>query len=514
MTEEELKKLKKDICLSLSCDRHKLLTTFPFIGNLVLRMDLIPVRDFRCRTACTDGTKIYFDMDFYLSLKDHERVFILAHEVSHCMLLHLSRRQTRDPDLFNIATDMEVNYMLHSQPASCRIEPPSQVLFPPKKLEGKNAECIYDWLLKNMKKNANKNGKQQNSGQSGSSGSSGGSSNGKSSSKSQQYDESESYDDQEDSYDQRDTNMSKTPGHKTGKLEGQFDQHKYSGSDDESSENDQDNGNSDSSGQSSDDGDGNQSGNSSEKSGKGGKFGVKDRWGDVGIDPDFKPKVSKDFAEKMREAVITEVQRAERTQGTVPSGIDGLLNEIKKPEIKWQEVLAQFVTMCFNGKRRWLPPSRRHVYNEVYLQSRRSERVNVTVAIDTSGSCVGDLPKFFGELISLMNTFGGYDIHLIQCDAAVDKYDHYDDMGNPFPMDADKQIEWSGGGGTSFKPPFKFVREHNIQTDCFIYLTDSFGDAPEYPPPYPVLWILTADGNEDFCSWGKKIKFKNRSFSN
>ena len=496
MTEEELKKLKKDICFSLSRDRHKLLTTFPFIGNLLLRMDLIPVRDFRCRTACTDGTKIYFDMDFYMSLKDHERVFVLAHEISHCMLLHLSRRQTRDPDLFNIATDMEVNYMLSSQPPLCRISPPPHVLMPPKRMAGKNAEAIYDWLLKTAKKNG-KNGSQsqQSSGKFGAKG--------QSRCSSQQIGSSEPFDDQDDGGSSNDTNMSKTPGHQSGKLEGQFDKHKYSG--DDSNDN--------SSNESAE----NESSDSSEQGGncKGGfKSGVKDRWGDVGIDPDFTPKVSKDFAEKMREAVITEVQRAERTQGTIPSGIDGLLNEIKKPEIKWQEVLAQFVTMCFNGKRRWLPPSRRHIYNEVYLQSRRSERVNVTVAIDTSGSCIGDLPKFFGELISLMNTFGGYDIHLIQCDAAVDKYDHYDDMGHPFPMDADQKIEWSGGGGTSFKPPFRFVREHGIQTDCFIYLTDSFGDAPKYPPPYPVLWILTADGNENFCSWGKKIKFKNRSFSN
>ena len=510
MTEEELKKLKKDICLSLSRDRHKLLTTFPFIGNLLLRMDLIPVRDFRCRTACTDGTKIYFDMDFYLSLKDHERVFVLAHEISHCMLLHLSRRQTRDPDLFNIATDMEVNYMLDSQPSSCRISPPPHVLMPPKRMAGKNAEAIYDWLLKTANKNG-KNGKngsqsQQSSGKS--------SSRGKSGRGSQQIDSSEPFDGQDDNESSNDTNMSKTPGHQSGKLEGQFDKHKYSGDDQNADADDGSNGDGNESGDGSSENGQNDSSSKNGK-GKGGfKTGVKDRWGDVGIDPDFTPKVSKDFAEKMREAVITEAQRAERTQGTIPAGIDGLLNEIKNQDIKWQEDLAQIETMCFNGKRRWLPPSRRHVYNEVYLQSRRSERVNVTVAIDTSGSCVGDLPKFFGELISLMNTFGGYDIHLIQCDAAVDKYDHYDDMGHPFPMDADQKIEWSGGGGTSFKPPFKYVREHGIQTDCFIYLTDSFGDAPEYPPPYPVLWILTADGNENFCSWGKKIKFKNRSFSN
>ena len=87
----------------------------------------------------------------------------------------------------------------------------------------------------------------------------------------------------------------------------------------------------------------------------------------------------------------------------------------------------------------------------------------------------------------------------------------YDD-NNPFDIEDGSKIEWAGGGGTSFCPVFKFMKKEGIQVDCLIYITDGFGDAPEEPPPYPVLWILTKDGCEDFCDWGRKIKFKNSSY--
>ena len=466
LSPEKLKELKKERLESLCMDRYNLLMAFPFVGNIMMRMELVPTRDVTIRTAATNGSKIYFDMDFYDRLTHNERTFVLAHEVFHCVLLHLVRQNARDHDLWNMAIDMEVNYMLKNQRdvvssgGDC-FTPPKFVLLPPKELEGKAAEVIFEWLLKQKKKNNLQQALQQCAGMNGD-----GSGRNKGSSSSSSSGSS---------------NGQMQNGNKSGKLEGQFDNHTFEGSD----------------GQAED----------------GKSNWPTDKWGEVGFDDDVDRTIDPDFAEKMRETILSEVQRAQRTQGKIPAGIDGILEKIMKPEIKWQEVLAQFVTSCYNGKRRWLPPARRHVYNGIYLQSRRSERIKVTVAIDTSGSCLGDLPKFFGELISLLTSFGEYELNLICCDAAVDSFEKYS-SDNPFPVEDASKIEWSGGGGTSFRPPFEYVKDNSIEQDCFIYFTDSYGDAPEDPPPYPVLWILTKDGNENFCDWGKKIKFKNDSYDN
>ena len=508
MKPEELKTLKENVKKSLDIDRHTLVMKFPFIGGISLKMNLIPVRDAMCPTACTDGKNIYFDCAFYTDLSPKERVFVLAHEIWHCVMLHLARRQTRDPMIFNLATDMEVNQLLKLNSKDGILEPPKDVLMPPSGMEKKSAEELYDWLLKQIKKSggmsmsgSGNSNQQNNQNTSASSGSSSGKSQQQKSSKS--YDPNQSYDDQSDDGNGSSGGLSKQikdalsgkSGKDTGKLEGQFDKHKYK--DDPAEGNQNGNGDND---EGSSDGEG--------KSGKGGST-RKDKYGEVGRDEDFQPQVADDFAEEMRETVIAQAQQCQRQQGTLPAGIEELLKKLDKPEFDWKEILARFVTTCYNGSRRWLPPNRRHVYNETYFQSRRTERLKVAVAIDTSGSCIGDLPKFFGELKGLLDSFGGYDLDLMQCDARVDSYEHYDENN---PLELDKEVKWSGGGGTSFKPPFKYIEENGLTPDCFLYFTDLYGDFPDEVPNYPVLWVVTSDSDE-VPPFGQHMKFKEHSSS-
>lgn len=458
LSPEKLKEIKHEVAERLALNRHTLICYFAFIGNISTRFKLVPVRDIRCRTACTDGKSIYFDCDFYLSLSNQEQVFVLAHEIWHNVMLHLTRVQTRDHELFNIATDMEVNHILNLNSDSNFLIPPSHALFPPKELEGKCAEEIYDWLLKKQKKHTKDGNFPMN-----------GSFNG-----------NNTDNDNNDNDNDNDSNDGKSQK-SNEKLSGQFDKHVYLG-DEAENEDIFDN-----------------------------ITLPTDQWGEIGFDDDFKPQVSSDYSEKMREIVITAAQQTERQQGHLPVGIDHLLTTLKKPEINWRDELCNFVTSCYGGERQWLPPNRRYVYNDTYFQSRRSQQLNVAVCIDTSGSCIADLPKFFGELKGLVETFGQYTIHLIQCDASVSKYDIYDDC-NPLELDIETDICWAGGGGTSFVPPFEYIENNDIDVDCIIYLTDGYGDAPKHPPKVDTLWIIVKDGCMDFCDWGKKIQFKESSF--
>lgn len=233
----------------------------------------------------------------------------------------------------------------------------------------------------------------------------------------------------------------------------------------------------------------------------------KDKYGERGEDPDFRPNSNPSNCDEIRDAVISEAQKIEKNQGSIPGALKSIIDQYRTKEIKWQEELAKFTTTTLGDHRRWLPPQRRHVYNEMYFQSRRSETIDIVVAIDTSGSCTDALPKFFTELISLIETFGDYKLMVIQCDSEVSKVDEYDSASGQ-RFDPDAFMEMSGGGGTSFEPPFEYLKEQGITPNCFIYFTDGYGNAPQIAPNYPVLWILTSDCNENFCSWGRKIKFK------
>ena len=148
LSDEETRILKKKASDILSVCRRDILHDYPFIGSIALRMDMVPVRDVRVRTACTDGNSVYFDIAFLSSLSREEQTFVLAHEVWHAVLMHMVRRQTRDPELFNIATDKEVNNMLTQD----GFKAPAMVLLPSEDEKNLCAEEIYEKLIKNMKK--------------------------------------------------------------------------------------------------------------------------------------------------------------------------------------------------------------------------------------------------------------------------------------------------------------------------------------------------------------------------
>ena len=112
LSEKEFAKLKKQTMAVMCQDRQKLLVRFPFTGGFLMRLEFVPVRDCRLRTAATDGERIFMDIAFCTTLSNDERLFVMAHEVWHCVLMHMLRCQTRDPSTFNVAADMEVNRML------------------------------------------------------------------------------------------------------------------------------------------------------------------------------------------------------------------------------------------------------------------------------------------------------------------------------------------------------------------------------------------------------------------
>lgn len=500
LTEDQLRRLKAEVSASLSRDRHGLLVHQPFVGNVAMRFDLVPVRDRRCRTAATDSKSIYFDIDFYSKLNDQERKFVLAHEIWHSLTLTFARRQSRDPDLFNVASDMEINNILVGDGAeSGGFAPPPDLLYPPPKLRGKSAETIYEWLLKQQQKNNLNNAlsgipKPSRSGSSygdrdsdSDNGDSDSSPSGKSGRKNKPGKSSDGDEKRDDSND----------GKNTGKLSGQFDKHAY---DDEDPSVD-------------DDADGKQNKDGKDSKDKGKGCGPRDQWGEVGYDEDFQPGVPADAAERMREAAIAAAQAYMREHGELPAGVEGLVGKLTKPEINWKEYLSQFVSQCYGGKRQWCPPARRHLYNDMYFQSRRSERIKGVVAIDTSGSCLGDLPKFFGELKGLVDSFGGYELTVIEADAAVDHVEVYNDSDNPLELDSESKIEYHGGGGTDYGPVFRYVEDNELNPDFLIYIGDGYASMSyDKQPKYPTMWLITKDGTFDFCDWGKKIRFKESSW--
>ena len=109
---------------------------------------------------------LYWNKEFVDKLDNDELKFVLAHEVGHVATLTFQRCGVRDLTLWNIATDLCINFMLMEE----GFRPPKNILLPDHRgiytfqsgnqgkkqiqidLNDKNAEQVYDELANNAKK--------------------------------------------------------------------------------------------------------------------------------------------------------------------------------------------------------------------------------------------------------------------------------------------------------------------------------------------------------------------------
>ena len=83
----------------------------PFFAGLVTK--LRTVYTFKVKTQATDGYNLFVNPQFTYNLDMTGKVFVLAHEIMHCVLNHMRRGQKHDPYKSNIAGDYEVNCFIN-----------------------------------------------------------------------------------------------------------------------------------------------------------------------------------------------------------------------------------------------------------------------------------------------------------------------------------------------------------------------------------------------------------------
>jgi predicted metal-dependent peptidase len=436
----------------LEIDRYKLQKDFPFIGNVLMRLPCEVVENGMPPTAATDGHTIMANPMFIAGLTEEERRFVLAHEVMHCVMLHRLREKGRDHQLWNVATDLEIHFILTDEGLTAPFVLPHD-----EDWNGLSAEEIYEKLLEKIDQNKdNAKGKGKGSGSG-----SGNDSDGQNSPSS--------------------SGGSSSKNGKTAKVKAKMD---------------------------------NQGSESKNIKSEGTIAGTdlpssfddifdKQKMEEAGGTEEETELTD----EQIRDDIIEKVRAASKTAGHTPGQVSNLIDSVTKREVPWRELLAQYVTSAHKDSCSWFPPSRRHVWRDMYLPSRHTESLRCVVALDTSGSTSPFLSKFFTELESLLGTFGKYEVTVIQCDYAVQRVDTYNsDTG--IPKDG---WEASGYGGTSFVPVFDYVNDNigDLNPSCLIYLTDGYGDAPQNPPPYPVMWVISPGGRNS-CPYGTVINMKNQ----
>ena len=159
MKQEKTKKVDKErvytsqeknkVIEKLTTARVGLLLKHPFFGNLATRMKLVDASDW-CSTLATDGRTFYYNVGFVDALTPKQAEFGFAHEVLHNVFDHMGRRDSRDPQLSNIAADYAANQILKDERIG---EVPDFIkIFQDDKYRGWSYESIYDDLYEKAEK--------------------------------------------------------------------------------------------------------------------------------------------------------------------------------------------------------------------------------------------------------------------------------------------------------------------------------------------------------------------------
>ena len=125
----------------------------PFYGDILMKMKII--EDYNIPTACTNGRCIRYNPDFFRTLDEGQRNFVLLHEVYHILYLHWKRRGDRNPRMWNIACDWMVNWELMCLkirlPKFIKFEMPDEGCFLKNVFYTETAEGFYNGLMEDTK---------------------------------------------------------------------------------------------------------------------------------------------------------------------------------------------------------------------------------------------------------------------------------------------------------------------------------------------------------------------------
>jgi predicted metal-dependent peptidase len=224
------------------------------------------------------------------------------------------------------------------------------------------------------------------------------------------------------------------------------------------------------------------------------------------IPEDYEPNLDYKSKERLTGEDVENIKSnlAKGSALTNMNGLDGNhirreIDKILEKKVDWRQELKQFI-QAFPNDYNFLERDRRFFNSPFFIPSIGGETVKLVVALDTSGSIIDDILKYFvGEVINICQTFPNVELTVICCDAAVNS------VGKVYTLQDVDNLELKGGGGTSFVPVFEYVDDNLSDYNALIYFTDGYGEFPnDEVVNIKTLWIMTTEVKPSF---GKIIKF-------
>ena len=389
-----------------------------------------------------DGN-VFYNEEFMKKLNEEELMTAICHEVSHVGFIHLTRRKSRDPFLYNVAADSWVNNTLQSNgfqliPGGVMTKNNNFSVWGiiVSDINKKSVEDIYDELYsalkdKMQKMKGGKNGKSEGDGI---------------------QIESDDY-----QIDQHNEESQKAKG-KNGKGE-----NKENGK------------------------------NGSNISRIAKEHGQNAEESDENQDGEGKQGENPQSSEEKWARRVAEGYAYAKNRGITPAGIDRHIDQLLHPQQNWEQILYRYITNELAVDTDWSYPSRRSQSTGFYLPHTKKENIELACWLDTSGSIDETQLKYFcGLLQEVVDSFQNINMTVISCDSEIH---HIAEIGHG-KRDVLQEVKPKGGGGTDVNPVLKYIKEKKPNTKLLICVTD--GEIFHKPNldglNAKIIWLIPENG--------------------
>ena len=195
--------------------------------------------------------------------------------------------------------------------------------------------------------------------------------------------------------------------------------------------------------------------------------------------------------------------KAAKATGKLPNSIERMIDDMINVTTPWHEKLERYMNAKVRDGYSWNRPNRRFIGQGLYLPGYDyvPKMGELVIGVDTSGSLSSkDLAYFNGHINNILLLCMPEKITVLYCDYGIGGIQEYT------PDDLPIVLKPVGGGGTSFKPVFKWLDSYAGEVECLVYFTDGWGDQDELDEPaVDTVWLTT--DREEF-PFGEVIKFE------
>lgn len=471
----------------ISDARTWLMENAPFFGAQALNFQ--PVEAPWHKTGGTDGTRLVYNPEWVATLSDVELGTFLAHEVGHCDLGHLWRKDGRPHREWNEACDYAVNQLLLDSQDGRVFKVPANWLLDPQ-YKGLDGEEIFARRRQEREEQERKRREEEE----------------KRRQEQEQEQDEEPEEPQEgegdDSEPSEDQDESDEPGDDDQDSE-DGDQESEPG-DDESDDGEPGEGE----GQDGEPEDGEDEGEQpgadgrpefldpqdaqdGDQDGQGtgepqdGEEGDEQGEGEAGEEGQDEPLSELDWQMIAEQATAVALKA-----GQVGAETAAQVRQAREQDPSCWEVLRRFLQQHIPNTESWVPPNRRFVHQGLYLPGQvREDMPGVRLIVDTSASVTRRMRELFRDHIqTILREYRPAYIEVLYADTAVQQV-------QVFSPDDELDLLDIEGLGTAFQPALDWEPQDDPEWDgvwreppcCAVYLTDTYGYAYR-EPDFPVLW--------------------------